>query len=220
MPEYLAPGVYVEETSFRAKSIEGVSTSTTGFVGPTRKGPVTGTPELITSFGDFERVYGGFADLEFPGRVTNYVGHAVRNYFDNGGARLYVARVYTASSSSDGVARSAFVGGDADDANNIRFVARTPGAGGNGQVTMDLITVAASQRSMDRAPQGTLLVDGTDVFVRRGTSWFDASNVVSSGSSGFESVTGISINSAASVRKLWSSSSSGACSSIHRAALS
>ena len=39
MPEYLAPGVYVEETSFRAKSIEGVGTSTTAFVGPTRKGP-------------------------------------------------------------------------------------------------------------------------------------------------------------------------------------
>ena len=43
MPEYLAPGVYVEETSFRAKSIEGVSTTTTAFVGPTRYGPVGGS---------------------------------------------------------------------------------------------------------------------------------------------------------------------------------
>ena len=40
MPEYLAPGVYVEEVSFRSKSIEGVPTSTTGFVGLTRSGPV------------------------------------------------------------------------------------------------------------------------------------------------------------------------------------
>ena len=39
MPEYLAPGVYVEETSFRAKSIEGVATSTAGFVGQARFGP-------------------------------------------------------------------------------------------------------------------------------------------------------------------------------------
>ena len=54
MPEYLAPGVYVEETSFRSKSIEGVATSTTAFAGPTRRGPV-GEPELVTSFGDFER---------------------------------------------------------------------------------------------------------------------------------------------------------------------
>ena len=40
MPEYLAPGVYVEEVSFRSKSIEGVPTSTTGFAGVTRYGPV------------------------------------------------------------------------------------------------------------------------------------------------------------------------------------
>ena len=69
MPEYLAPGVYVEETSFRAKSIEGVGTSTTAFVGPTRKGPFRRgldhqeTPEILTSYGDFERLYGGHADL-------------------------------------------------------------------------------------------------------------------------------------------------------------
>ena len=47
MPEYLAPGVFVEETSFRAKSIEGVSTTTTGFVGPTRYGPLDIEPEII-----------------------------------------------------------------------------------------------------------------------------------------------------------------------------
>ena len=40
MPEYLAPGVYVEEVSFRAKSIEGVSTTTTGFVGPDPLRPI------------------------------------------------------------------------------------------------------------------------------------------------------------------------------------
>src|SRR5690606_3910104 len=48
MPEYLAPGVYVEEVSFRPKSIEGVSTSVAGFIGPTRFGPVGGEPELLT----------------------------------------------------------------------------------------------------------------------------------------------------------------------------
>ena len=46
MPEYLAPGVYVEEVSFRSKSIEGVPTSTTGYAGVARFGPVqfTGGP--------------------------------------------------------------------------------------------------------------------------------------------------------------------------------
>src|SRR5258705_4074869 len=97
MPEYLAPGVYVEEVSFRAKSIEGVSTSTTAFVGPTRKGPLAGTPEIITSFGEFERVFGGLENLSFAADddaapdVTNYAAHAVRAFFDNGGGRPFVA---------------------------------------------------------------------------------------------------------------------------------
>jgi len=164
MPEYLAPAVYVEETSFRAKSIEGVSTSTTAFAGPTRKGPITVTseltvtPELITSFGNFERIYGGFANLGFAGGVTNYIAHAVRNYFDNGGSRLFVARVYAPSGESAGIAESAFVGDDPDNSNNIRFVARTPGAVGNDRITITLVTTTATDRPMQRAPQGTLLI--------------------------------------------------------------
>src|SRR4051812_49770993 len=95
MPEYLAPGVYVEETSFRAKSIEGVSTSTTGFVGRTRRGPVFGitdgnTPELLTSFGDFERIYGGFDDI---GGRADYPPHPGRAYLDNSGPGAFLLPV-------------------------------------------------------------------------------------------------------------------------------
>ncbi len=60
MPEYLTPGVYVEEVSFRAPSIEGVGTSTAGFAGVTLTGPTNTTPELLTSFGDYQNVYGGY----------------------------------------------------------------------------------------------------------------------------------------------------------------
>jgi len=96
MPEYLAPGVYVEEVSFRSKSIEGVSTSTAGFVGPARFGPTTGPPELLTSFADFERIYGGLDELEFTdtGESINYLAQGVRSFFDNGGRRVYVQRIY------------------------------------------------------------------------------------------------------------------------------
>lgn len=108
MPEYLAPGVYVEERSFRSKSIEGVSTSTTGFVGATRYGPIAGEPELITSFGEFERIYGGLDPLNYDGtEVQSYLAHGVRAFFDNGGARLYVARAYTPPDGSDGRAQAA-----------------------------------------------------------------------------------------------------------------
>lgn len=166
MPEYLAPGVYVEETSFRAKSIEGVSTSTAAFAGPTRKGPTGGAPVLITSFGDFERIYGGFGDLQFgAGEVTNYIAHAVHSFFSNGGARLFLARVYNPTG-GDGIARSAFAGGDADDANNIRFVSRSPGRVGNGSGTVRLARVPVTQLSLERAPVGTLMVSGTDTYVR------------------------------------------------------
>jgi len=104
MPEYLAPGVYVEEVSFRSKSIEGVPTSTTGFAGLTRFGPMhypggptTSEARLITSFTEFERVYGGLEPLRLPTdgdeRVT-YTAHAARAFFANGGKRLYVSRVF------------------------------------------------------------------------------------------------------------------------------
>ena len=111
MPEYLAPGVYVEETSFRSKSIEGVSTTTTAFVGPTRYGPVEEEPEILTSLLDFERTYGDGRPLQFAAEdagpttaqavaslqrtsLPNYMWHAVRAFFENGGARLYVKRVF------------------------------------------------------------------------------------------------------------------------------
>ncbi len=96
MPEYLAPGVFVEETSFRAKTIEGVSTTTTGFIGATRTGPVHLEPDIITSLGDFEQVYGGGEALEFTdtGSTPNFLWHAVRAFFTEGGKRLYVTRVF------------------------------------------------------------------------------------------------------------------------------
>src|SRR5262245_2774285 len=105
MPEYLSPGVYVEEVSFRSKSIEGVPTSTTGYAGLTRTGPVqyvdgargprTTEPRLITSFTEFERVYGGLDPLSIAGseRIP-YLAHAARAFFMNGGSRLYVSRVF------------------------------------------------------------------------------------------------------------------------------
>ena len=48
MPEYLHPGVYIEETSYRGKPIQGVSTSTAGFVGAAAKGQ-EGKPRLVKS---------------------------------------------------------------------------------------------------------------------------------------------------------------------------
>jgi hypothetical protein len=161
VPEYLAPGVYVEETSFRAKSIEGVATSTTGFVGPTRRGPVGKTPEILTSFGDFERIYGGQDNLGLS-KSVNYMAHAVFAYFDNGGSRLYVSRTFLPNSNTDtGVATSAdFTNGGVDATRQSRFVARFPGAAGNGQVEVVEFDTPATVLSMGSAVEGTLLRSG------------------------------------------------------------
>jgi len=84
MPEYLSPGVYVEEVDAGPKPIEGVSTSTAGFLGETEKGPMT--PQLVTSMERFKSIYGG----PIPGK---YLSHAVDGFFRNGGQRLYIGRI-------------------------------------------------------------------------------------------------------------------------------
>ena len=74
MPEYLSPGVYIEETHLRSKSILGVDTGVAGFVGPTRRQPADRTPQPLASFADFERAYGGLAPLDSAaGPIPNYV---------------------------------------------------------------------------------------------------------------------------------------------------
>ncbi|TGD76184.1 hypothetical protein E4634_01150 [Mangrovimicrobium sediminis] len=96
MPEYLSPGVYVEEVNSGAKPIEGVSTSTAGMVGVTERGPEN-VPVLVTSVGDYRRVFGGELRLdEFTdggGRPHAYLPHAVQGFFQNEGRRDYVVRV-------------------------------------------------------------------------------------------------------------------------------
>ncbi len=91
MPEYLAPGVYVEEVDTGSKPIEGVSTSTCGMVGVAERGPVD-VPVLVTSLGDYNRWFG--AQLR-PGEdygEHRYLPHAVEGFFTNGGRRVYVVR--------------------------------------------------------------------------------------------------------------------------------
>ena len=88
MPEYLAPGVYTEEISTGPVPIEGVSTSTTGMAGPTPRGPVR--PHLVTSWLEFQLWYGALPD---PASPFAYTVWAAKGFFDNGGQRLYMARV-------------------------------------------------------------------------------------------------------------------------------
>lgn len=126
MPEYLAPGVYVEEVSFRSKSIEGVGTSVAGMVGPTRFGPIRGKPEVVTSFNEFRRIYGDIEDLDFSGTPQlNYTALAAKAFFEEGGKQLFVARASNYTTPTSGYATAA------DSNNDVIFRSRFPGAMGN-----------------------------------------------------------------------------------------
>ncbi len=95
MPEYLAPGVYIEEVETGPVPIAGVSTSTAGIVGLTQRGPVN-APTLVTSAGDFQQIFGGLIPPSAGGSLPagfNAVSYAVDAFFENGGTLLYVVRV-------------------------------------------------------------------------------------------------------------------------------
>lgn len=84
MPEYLTPGVYVEEVSSGIRPIEGVGTSTGAFIGLADQGAVR-TPVLITSWTQFKETFGGLSD-------KNYLAYAVYQFFNEGGTKCYVVR--------------------------------------------------------------------------------------------------------------------------------
>src|SRR5437763_887648 len=85
MPEYLAPGVFIEEIERGPRPIEGVSTSTAAFLGETERGRTK--PKLVTSYNEYVRHFGGaFAD-------GKYMPYALSGFFDNGGRRAYVCRI-------------------------------------------------------------------------------------------------------------------------------
>lgn len=89
MPSALTyPGVYVEEISSGVRTITGVATSITAFIGRARRGPVN-EAVIINGFADFERIYGGLW-------VESSLGFAVRDFFLNGGAQAVIARLFHA----------------------------------------------------------------------------------------------------------------------------
>ena len=92
MAEYFSPGVYVEEYDNSPRSIEGVGTSTAGFIGLAEKGPVVGAPLLVTNFKDFVRQFGGFLS-EFSFGEYRFLANSVEQFFVNGGTRCFVTRV-------------------------------------------------------------------------------------------------------------------------------
>jgi len=84
-PEYLSPGVYVEEVDRGTKPIEGAGTAMAAFVGFAEQGPVN-QPTFIPNWTEFVSTFGGFIK-------GGFLANAIYGYFQNGGGRCYVTRL-------------------------------------------------------------------------------------------------------------------------------
>jgi uncharacterized protein len=120
------PGVFIREIPSGSRPIAGVATSNTAFVGTFARGPMD-TATRVTSFGAFERVFGGLHALS----DTSY---AVRSFFLNGGSVAFIVRVgaggapaTTATATVDDLTVTAANAGDAG--NRIRIGIAHSGAG-------------------------------------------------------------------------------------------
>ncbi|MGB5374407.1 MAG: phage tail sheath C-terminal domain-containing protein [Polyangiales bacterium] len=118
MPEYQSPGVYIEEIGIGPRPIRGVGTSTAGFVGLTEHGPTR--PRMVSSWEEYTRWFG---DLIDPG--ISFLPFAAKGFFDNGGARLFVARI----TRSD--ATRSMLDAPTSTKQNLRISANGPGAWGD-----------------------------------------------------------------------------------------
>lgn len=148
--ERLHPGVYIQEISSGVRPIEGVSTSTTAFIGKTQKGSIAG-PELVTNFTEFQTAFGDFLS-------DGFVAHAALQYFNNGGKRLYVARVVptgqAATTASVGIADRV----TPTPAKALTVAAQSPGA------WPSTYTITIGNATVDSANQFRLTVNrGNDV---------------------------------------------------------
>src|SRR4051812_13603117 len=128
---YGAPGVYIEEQPSGSMPIEGVGTAVAAFVGFTERydsevgdptDPAGVRPQLVTSWPQYERIYGGFV----RGAM---LPHAVRGFFENGGGKAYICRIPGANGDNGDGGRSTLTLPAADNPQNesLRLSAVDPG---------------------------------------------------------------------------------------------
>lgn len=155
MAEYLSPGVYMEEFDSGVKAMEGVGTSTAGFVGMAQKGPIKGLPVLITSMADYQRRFGGYLSERAYGD-QRFLPYAVEQFFNNGGSTCYVMRVCKEKDDTDaGKDGAATAQGilKAGDTALLTLTAANPGAWGN-NIRARLMPVFKNRVKIDSWPAG------------------------------------------------------------------
>lgn len=164
MPEYKAPGVYVEEIPSAIQAIVGVGTSTAGFIGimpdsfqvpqedlltykpklreltdnEKKNLAEPGEVKLCTNFSEFKRFFGGFSSDE----KHNMLAHAVYGFFNNGGKRCYIITVREENSITIGLLEQTFA--------TIDEIAIVAAPGITNKAVWDSIVTHCQQRTGDR----------------------------------------------------------------------
>jgi Bacteriophage tail sheath protein len=162
MPATLTyPGVYIEEIPSGVRTITGVATSITAFIGRALRGPVNDAV-VINSYGDFERIFGGLW-------VESTLSYAVRDFYLNGGSQAIIVRLFHPFL-ADAAARAAALdaaqdvsnaaAGNGGDANAVAAAARTEAnAAGNAaeprKSAADSVAKAAEAEAAKGAPPAT-----------------------------------------------------------------
>ena len=100
------PGVYIEEIPSGVRTITGVATSITAFIGRAKRGPVD-EPITINNYGDFERRFGGLWN-------ASTLGFAVRDFYLNGGAQAIIVRLFHPTFENDAAREAAFAAAEVE----------------------------------------------------------------------------------------------------------
>ena len=141
MPQYLSPGVYVEEVEAGSRPIEGVGTAVAAFVGMAQAGPLN-TPTLVTNWTQFTTAFGDF----MPG---SFLAHAVYGFFQNGGGAAYIVRIGSDDAAATPAARAELPGaGDQSEA-SLRVTARSAGGEGN-DISVEVVAPTEEDAPEDR----------------------------------------------------------------------
>ena len=163
------PGVYIEEIPSGVRTITGVATSITAFIGRALRGPVN-DPITINSYGDYERIFGGLW-------VESSISFAVRDFYLNGGSQAIIVRLYH---EEVGEPTHAIL-----DANGLILEAAYPGAWGNflrARIDHDISTEVAERYELEVDELFNLTVRDTRTGVTeefRNVSVIDSSRQVS-----------------------------------------
>ncbi|MET7800800.1 phage tail sheath family protein [Streptomyces decoyicus] len=167
MPNYLSPGVYVEEVASGSRPIEGVGTSVAAFVGLAPTGPLN-EPTLVTNWSQYVAAFGEFTD-------GYYLAHSVYGFFNNGGTAAYVVRVGGATdgpqfSAATETTPKALTAGEPVALGTFKVAAIAAGSAAGGALTVE-VQDAEGEGGADRfklvVKDGDKVVESFDVSAKK-----------------------------------------------------